>query len=106
MAHPDDMGTRIVQLAVDRHGHLAGNYFDMITDAENSVVGEINRQTQRAEWSPNRNPDVRFRASIYRLLQPYGLRDRAASRRRTTLAIRAAGELTVTGLKPLAHRDM
>jgi hypothetical protein len=72
MAHPDDMGTRIVQLAVDRHGHLAGTYFDMITDAENSVVGEINRQTQRAEWSPKRNPDVRFRASIYRLLQPSG----------------------------------
>lgn len=72
MSNSDDMGTRIVQLAVDRHGHLAGTYFDMITDAEHSIVGEINRQTQRAEWSLRKNPDVTFRASIYRLLQPYG----------------------------------
>lgn len=72
MSSPDDMGTRIVQLAVDRHGHLAGTYFDMISDTENSIVGEINRQTQRAEWSLRRNPDVTFRASIYRLLQPSG----------------------------------
>lgn len=72
MSNSDDMGTRIVQLAVDRRGRLAGTYFDMITDAEHSIVGEINRQTQRAEWSLRKNPDVTFRASIYRLLQPYG----------------------------------
>lgn len=72
MSSPDDMGTRIVQLAVDRNGRLAGTYFDMISDTENSIVGEINRQTQRAEWSLRRNPDVTFRASIYRLLQPSG----------------------------------
>lgn len=72
MSSQEDMGTRIVQLAVDRRGRLAGTYFDMVSDTENAIVGEINRQTQRAEWSLRRNPDVTFRASIYRLLQPYG----------------------------------
>jgi len=72
MSSPDDMGTRIVQLAVDRRGQLAGTYFDMISDTENRIVGELNRQTQRAEWSLRRNPDVTFRASVYRLLQPSG----------------------------------
>ena len=38
MAGPDDMGTRIVQLAVDRHGHIAGNYYDMITDPNTACV--------------------------------------------------------------------
>lgn len=72
MTGQDDVGTRVLQLAVDRHGHINGNYFDMITDADHSVSGEIDRQTQRAEWSLNQNRNVRFRASIMRLLQPYG----------------------------------
>ena len=72
MTGPDDVGTRVVQLAVDRHGHIAGNYFDMITDSDHSVSGEVDPQSQRAEWSLNRNQYVRFRASIIRLLQPYG----------------------------------
>jgi hypothetical protein len=72
MTGPDDMGTRVVQLAVDRHGHVAGNYYDMITDSDHGVSGEVQRQTQRVEWTLNKNPNVRFRSSIMRLLQPYG----------------------------------
>ncbi len=72
MAGPDDVGTRVLQLAVDRRGRINGNYFDMITDSDHSVSGVIQRQTQRAEWSLNQNQNVRFRASIVRLLQPYG----------------------------------
>jgi hypothetical protein len=72
MTGPDDVGTRILQLAVDRRGRINGNYFDMITDSDHSVSGEIQQQTQRAEWVLNQNPNVRFRASILRLLQPYG----------------------------------
>lgn len=72
MTGPDDVGTRVVQLAVDRHGHLTGNYFDMIANANHNISGDIDRQTQRAEWWLNRNPAVHFHARIYRLLQPYG----------------------------------
>jgi hypothetical protein len=73
MSGGEDMGTRIVQLAVDRHGHIAGNYFDMITNDDKSVSGEIDRQTQRVTFWLNRNPNVHFHTSVYRLLQqPYG----------------------------------
>jgi hypothetical protein len=72
MSGPGDMGTRIVQLAIDRHGHISGNYYDMIADANYSVSGDVRRDTQRVTWSLNKNKSIRFRASLNRLLQPYG----------------------------------
>ena len=93
MSNSDDMGTRIVQLAVDRHGHLAGTYFDMITDAEHSIVGEINRQTQRAEWSLRKNRDVTFRAQHLPVIAAVWIHNRAATGRRSALAVCEAGEL-------------
>lgn len=73
MSGGEDMGTRVVQLAVDRHGHINGNYFDMITDDDKSISGNIDRQSQRVEFWLNRNPQVRFRTSVFQLLQqPYG----------------------------------
>jgi hypothetical protein len=72
MAGPGDSGSRIVQLAVDQHGHISGNYYDMITGSNYSVTGDISRQNQRATWSLNKNQFVRFRAPVYQLLQPYG----------------------------------
>jgi hypothetical protein len=72
MAGPGDPGTRIVQLAVDQHGHLAGNYYDMISNSNYSLTGNIRQQSQRATFYLNKNQFVRFRANIYELLQPYG----------------------------------
>ncbi|MGD9637015.1 MAG: hypothetical protein AB7G28_03115 [Pirellulales bacterium] len=72
MAGPGDPGTRMVQLAVDQHGHIAGNYYDMITNSNYSLTGDIRQQSQRASWSLNKNQFVRFRAPVYQLLQPYG----------------------------------
>jgi hypothetical protein len=72
MSGPGDMGTRIVQLSIDRHGHISGNYYDMITDTNSSVSGEVRRDSQRVHWSVNKNRSIRFRASLNRLLQPYG----------------------------------
>jgi hypothetical protein len=72
MAGPGDMGTRIVQLAIDRHGHIAGNYYDIITDTNSSISGDVRRQSQRAYWSLNKNDSIRFKAPLYRLMQPYG----------------------------------
>lgn len=72
MSGRDDMGTRVVQLAIDRHGHIAGNYYDMITDTNSSISGDVRRQSQRVYWSLNKNKHVRFEAPLYRLLQPYG----------------------------------
>jgi hypothetical protein len=72
MSGPGDMGTRIVQLAIDRHGHIAGNYYDMITDTNSSVSGDVRRDSQRVYWSVNKNKSIRFRVSLNRLVQPYG----------------------------------
>jgi hypothetical protein len=72
MSGEGDIGSRIVQLAVDQHGHINGNYFDMIANSDHGISGDIDRQSQRAEFWLNRNPKVRFRVSIARLLQPYG----------------------------------
>ncbi len=72
MTGGDDVGTRVVQLAVDRRGRIAGNYFDMITDSNHSISGQVDRRSQRVEFWLNKNQFVRFRASIMRLLQPYG----------------------------------
>ncbi|MCI0335195.1 MAG: hypothetical protein L0228_18455 [Planctomycetes bacterium] len=72
MSGPGDMGTRVVQLAIDRHGHIAGNYYDMIADANYSVSGDVRHQSQRVYWSLNKNKYIRFRVPIYRLMQPYG----------------------------------
>ncbi len=72
MSGPGDMGTRVVQLAIDRHGHIAGNYYDLITDTNSSVSGDVRRDSQRVSWSVNKNNSIRFRASLNRLVQPYG----------------------------------
>ena len=56
----------------DRRGRINGNYFDMITDSDHSVSGDIRQQSQWAEWSLNQNPNIRFRANVVQLLQPYG----------------------------------
>jgi hypothetical protein len=72
MSGPGDDGTRIVQLVIDRHGNIAGNYYDMITAANYSISGNVTRQSQRVTWSLNKNKSVRFRAPLFELMQPYG----------------------------------
>jgi hypothetical protein len=73
MAGPGDPGTRMVQLAVDQHGHIAGNYYDMITNSNYSLSGDIRQQSQRVSFALNKNQFVRFRVPLYQLLQPYGM---------------------------------
>ena len=72
MAGPGDAGTRIVQLAVDRNGRIAGNYYDMITNSSYNVSGDVRQQSQRVSFSLNKNQFIRFRTSVGQLLQPYG----------------------------------
>lgn len=72
MSGAGDMGTRVVQLAIDQHGHIAGNYYDLITDTNSSISGDVRRQSQRVHWHLNKNDFVHFEAPLYRLLQPYG----------------------------------
>jgi len=72
MTGPDDEGTRIVQLAVDRHGHISGNYYDMISDSNYSISGDVRQASQRVTFALNKNKYLTFRTRVYELLQPYG----------------------------------
>jgi hypothetical protein len=72
MSSPGDVGTRIVQLAVNQQGRIGGNYYDMITSSNYSLSGDVRQQSQRATWWLNKNQFVRFRANLYELVQPYG----------------------------------
>lgn len=93
MTGPDDVGTRVVQLAVDRHGHIAGNYFDMITNANHGISGEVDPQSQRGmvvEQKPIRPVSRKHHPADAAVRHNH----RTPSGRRAALAVRAIGELT------------
>jgi hypothetical protein len=72
---PGDAGTRMLELAVDRHGLVGGNYYDMITGTSSNVTGRIDRKTQRVTWSIDSNRQLTFSASLNQLTQGEGLVD-------------------------------
>jgi hypothetical protein len=69
---PDDPGTRILQLSVDKHGHVRGSYFDMITNTTQNVYGVINQTTQQVRWTLETNRQLTFVATLDQLTQPQG----------------------------------
>jgi hypothetical protein len=70
---PGDSGTRMLELAVDKHGFIGGNYYDMISGASFNVVGRIDRKTQRASWSLESNRQLTFSAPLDQLTQGQGV---------------------------------
>jgi hypothetical protein len=69
----DDPGTRILQLSVDKHGHVRGSYFDMITNTTQNVYGVINQSTQQVRWTLETNRQLTFVATLDQLTQPQGV---------------------------------
>ncbi|MEX0612178.1 MAG: hypothetical protein WD738_10570 [Pirellulales bacterium] len=72
---PGDSGTRMLELAVDKHGFIGGNYYDMISGASFNVTGRIDRKTQRATWSLESNQQLTFSAPLNQLTEGQGLVD-------------------------------
>jgi hypothetical protein len=70
---PGDSGTRLLELAVDKHGFIGGNYYDMISGASFNVTGRIDRKTQRASWSLESNRQLTFSAPLDQLTQDQGV---------------------------------
>lgn len=68
-----DPGTRILQLAVDREGHVRGNYFDMITNAAHNVYGLIDEHTQQVRWTLESNRQLTFVATLDQLTRSLGV---------------------------------
>jgi hypothetical protein len=69
----DDPGTRTLQLSIDKHGHVRGSYFDMITNTTQNVYGVINQSTQQVRWTLDTNRQLTFVATLDQLTQPQGI---------------------------------
>jgi hypothetical protein len=69
---PYDSGTRMMQLSVDRHGNVAGSYYDMITDTSHNVSGRVYQKSQHVYWTLSSNQNLKFRSSLGELTQPQG----------------------------------
>jgi len=73
MLGPDDASTRMLDLAIDRHGHIRGSYYDMISGASYNVAGVIDARTQYAQWSLESNRQLTFYTPLNELMQPQGI---------------------------------
>jgi hypothetical protein len=73
MTGSGDPGTRILQLSVDKQGNIRGNYYDMITNNTNNVIGLIDRNTQQVRWTLDTNRQLTFVAMLDQLTQPQGV---------------------------------
>ncbi len=70
MIGPADASTRMLDLAVDRRGHIHGSYYDMISGATYHVAGIVDQRSQYAQWSLESNRQLTFFTPLGELLQP------------------------------------
>jgi hypothetical protein len=54
----------IVQLAINKHGILRGNYTDEITDHTLPIHGAVDKETQRAAWTVGGNKQTVMEAGL------------------------------------------
>ncbi len=59
----------VFQLAVNKAGTIAGNYYGVLTDTALPVHGSVNPKTQRAAWTVGDKTTTVFEAGIYNLTQ-------------------------------------
>ena len=68
-----DSGTRMLELAIDKHGHIRGNYFDMITNVTYTLTGRIHEPTHYVQWTLDKNKQFTFYTPLSQLTQPEGI---------------------------------
>jgi hypothetical protein len=73
MLGPNDDGTRMLDLALDRFGHLRGSYYDMVSGVAQNVAGIVDQRSQYAQWSLESNRQLTFYTPLGELMQPQGL---------------------------------
>ena len=76
MVGPGDANTRMLDLAVDRFGHIRGSYYDMISGASYNVAGITDQRTQYAQWSLESNRQLTFFTPIGEIAAAARLRRR------------------------------
>lgn len=61
--------TRVVQLAVDKSGIIAGTLYNRETDQSEAIQGRVDKQTQRCAFRIGDNEDVVAETGLYNLTQ-------------------------------------
>jgi hypothetical protein len=59
----------VFQLAVNKAGAIAGNYYGVLTDTSLPVHGSVDQKTQRAAWTVGDKSATVYEAGIYNLTQ-------------------------------------
>jgi len=72
MMGPGDMSTRMLDLSIDRFGHIRGSYYDMVSNATYNVAGIVDQRTQYAQWSLESNRQLTFYTPLGEMMQPQG----------------------------------
>ena len=67
-----EQATSVVQLAVTHDGILRGSYVDLLSDQEQTIVGAVDRVSQRVAWTLGKNGPVVFETSLETLTQTEG----------------------------------
>lgn len=73
MLGPGDDSTRMLDLAIDRFGHIRGSYYDMVSGVAHDVAGIVNPRSQYAQWSLESNRQLTFYTPMGEMMQPQGL---------------------------------
>jgi hypothetical protein len=73
MLGPGDDSTRMLDLAVDRFGHIRGSYYDMVSGVAHNVAGIVDPRSQYAQWSLESNRGLTFYTPMGEMMQPQGL---------------------------------
>jgi hypothetical protein len=73
MLGPNDDSTRMLDLAIDRFGHIRGSYYDMVSGVAHNVAGIVDQRTQYAQWSLESNRQMTFYTPMGEMMQPQGL---------------------------------
>jgi hypothetical protein len=68
-----DDGTRLLQLAVDKHGHVRGSYYDTISNTSHNLTGRIHQPTQQVQWTLDTNQQMVFYTPLSQLTQSQGV---------------------------------
>jgi hypothetical protein len=60
---------RVLQLAVNKEGVIAGTYYNETTETTVDIEGSVDQETQRAAWRPvdDKNRDIVMETGIYNL---------------------------------------
>jgi hypothetical protein len=62
----------LLQLAVNKQGEVAGNYFDVVTGANSPVHGSLDKHTQLATFKIGAPESAEFEAALVSLTRPDG----------------------------------